>query len=142
MYSRYHDRSVRVPENYGGVAFSEATTAREVPPHRLEVAKPTPPPVSDAKEAPDLPHPRAIRVPSGEEEGEALSVLPSEASCETEMLSAASEKPSGGTAGGVLPFLHGMRFDDLLLLSLLLLLSQSGTESDVVLWLALLLFCG
>ena len=35
----------------------------------------------------------------------------------------------------------GLSFDELLLIGLILLLARSETESDVILWLVLLLFC-
>ena len=48
-----------------------------------------------------------------------------------------------GQLGHAFPFSHGLGFDELLLLGLILLIAQSDTESsDVVLWLVLLLFCG
>lgn len=54
--------------------------------------------------------------------------------------------PPAGTAcdlfGGVLPsFPGGLEGDELLLLGLILLLARSGEGSDLLPWLALLLFC-
>ena len=48
MYSRYHkgnDASFQLPENYGGVAFSEKRPLNDGAPsaRTLEVAKPSPP---------------------------------------------------------------------------------------------------
>ena len=40
------------------------------------------------------------------------------------------------------PLAHGIGFEELLILGLILLLSQSDAGSDTVLWLCLLLFCG
>jgi len=138
MYSRYHDRPVPVPENYGGVAFSETAAPKDAVAHRLDVAKPTPPPVFEGRDTALMPRPpRTVRLPPGED-------LPSpEASGEAETESEASSVDSSERGGiGISRFLRAMRFDDLLLLALLLMLSENGTDSDVVLWLALLLFCG
>lgn len=50
--------------------------------------------------------------------------------------------PSCGLFGGVLPTLPGgLEGDEFLLLGLILLLARSGEGSDVLPWLALLLFC-
>ena len=38
-------------------------------------------------------------------------------------------------------FSDGLRFEELLLIGLIILLSRSEQDSDVILWLALLLFC-
>lgn len=52
------------------------------------------------------------------------------------------EKPSCDLFGGVLPALPGgLESDELLLIGLILLLARSGEGSDVLPWLALLLFC-
>lgn len=52
------------------------------------------------------------------------------------------EKPSCDLFGGVLPTLPGgLESDELLLIGLILLLARSGEGSDVLPWLALLLFC-
>ena len=57
MYSRYHkpsDTPIQLPENYGGVAFSETPAFKSdvAPPfHPLEVAKPSPPPPSETHTA-------------------------------------------------------------------------------------------
>ena len=41
----------------------------------------------------------------------------------------------------VTQFLGGMQFEELLLIGLIILLARSEQDSDIVLWLALLLFC-
>ena len=54
-------------------------------------------------------------------------------------------KPVGtlfGSIGSAFPFSHGIGFDELLIIGLILLLARSGQDSDMILWLALLLFCG
>ena len=142
MYSRYHDRPVRVPENYGGVVFSDVSAAAKEPsPHRVEVAMPTPPRHSERKEIAVIPPPKTLRLSPRNDEAEA-PLRPSEENSCGEGADASERKPSHAPDEGGLPFLKGLRFDDLLLLSLMLLLSQNDTDSDVVLWLALLLFCG
>ncbi|MBR3895382.1 MAG: hypothetical protein IKJ35_09625 [Clostridia bacterium] len=138
MYSRYHDRPVPVPENYGGIAFSETAPPKEMSPHRLDVAKPTPPPATEGKDTSVMPPPpKAVKLPPKPD----VPLAPSREEAKAE-LPEPSEKASETHLDGRLRFLRGMRFDDLLLLALLLMLSENGTESDVVLWLALLLFCG
>lgn len=140
MYSRYHDRPVRVPENYGGVAFSETPSVKETP-HRLDVAKPTPLSTIEGKDLPLMPPPpKALHLPP----------MPTEPPpCEnTESPSKETHDIPASKGGGFSPWqsshlLFGkMKFDDLLLLALILLLSQNGSESDLLPCLALLLFCG
>lgn len=140
MYSRYHDRPVRVPENYGGVAFSETPSPKETP-HRLDVAKPTPPPTPEEKTLPPMPPPpKPVHLPP---------IPPEAPPCEHEESPAKESCDAPPSKGGFLPLwknthalLGNMRFDDLLLLALILLLSQNGSASDLLPCLALLLFCG
>ncbi|MBQ2734229.1 MAG: hypothetical protein IJF33_00200, partial [Clostridia bacterium] len=40
------------------------------------------------------------------------------------------------------PLSHGIGFDELLIIGLILLLSRNGQDNDLILWLVLLLFCG
>lgn len=47
-----------------------------------------------------------------------------------------------GNLGHAFPFSHGIGFDELLLIGLIILLSSNGQDHDLILWLALLLFCG
>ncbi|MBQ9806520.1 MAG: hypothetical protein IJW49_08465 [Clostridia bacterium] len=137
MYSRYHNsKAIQIPENYSGCAFSEqkpifpstkpAPREHFTPPaevRRVEVAKPTLPevkePVTETKRNEPEPPPQK------EESSSALPV----------------SSFFGGLGKG-LPLSHGLGFEELLLLGLILLLSQTEQSSDIVLWLALLLFCG
>jgi hypothetical protein len=133
MYSRYHDasnRPIRLPENYNGCAFSprqeekRATVAPEIP-RRMEIAKPSPlpPPERERVSAPPFEEPPAVQ--------QTGVLLPS--------------SPLPGLFGGhsrIDSWLHGIGFEELLLLGLILLLAGSEESSDVVLWLVLLLFCG
>ena len=47
-----------------------------------------------------------------------------------------------GNMGRSFPISHGIGFDELLILGLILLLAGSGEDHEIVLWLLLLLFCG
>ncbi len=139
MYSRYHNRSdapLRVPEHYSGYAFSERT-AQQSPPHHIDVAKPTfPPPANEtpmpAPPRPALPPPpqhHVPRTPAIEEPCEPTPPVPF--------------LPGFGQINTKnFPFGHGIGFEELLLIGLIVLLSGSEGGSDMVLWLALLLFLG
>jgi len=147
MYSRYHNaevKSVQLPENYSGCAFTQPKSSyseskpisREhfSPPdvHRMEIAKPTLPKEPQKDTSPeDLPPRNELQKPPDQD-------------CETEasLPTAASPASFLGNLGKHLPFSGGLGFEELLLLGLILLLSQTDQSSDVVLWLALLLFCG
>ncbi len=138
MYSRYHNRRdepVRVPEHYGGTAFSERPQPPE-PPHRLNVARPTPP---EETPMPAPPHPaRPPRL------SETLREPPVTLSCDT-CKAPEAEKPLSilpPLAAKGFPFGHGIGSEELLLIGLIVLLSGSEGGSDMVLWLALLLFLG
>lgn len=154
MYSRYHDRSdrpIRLPENYGGCAFGErgSSTERgeEARPRHLEVGKPTPPPAHYAEAA----SPSHAREEDCAEMPQNLPVVTEEDFAEEEATPASASpasaflRPFGGLFGNVgqaFPFSHGMGFEEILILGLILLLSREEQGSDLVLWLALLLFCG
>ena len=150
MYSRYHDRSERpipLPENYGGCAFSgresPTDTVDTSPRRRVEVARPTP--YTDARKKETDFDRGCAEMPQN------LPVTPVE-DCDADEREAEKEKPVGallspygGLLGGIgrsFPFSHGMGFDEILILGLILLLSREEQGSDLILWLALLLFCG
>ena len=164
MYSRYHNRNERpvtLPENYSGIAFSNQRPPREEPPaplpHRIDVAKPTPPPEPPTNAQGMPPPPRPILLPPPSEHN-----TPREASPPSEVIStqpppcenekkeskaapAAFLQPLQGLFGNVghaFPFSHGFGFDEILIIGLIILLSNNGQDNDLVLWLALLLFCG
>lgn len=134
MYSRFQNRpeeSLRIPEHYSGCAFSPASPASERPPEEptrkriypMEAARPSPPP----KNSP--PPPPALLLPPQEEPTEKKPPSP-------------PAQPILGTLGHAFPFSHGIGFEELLLLGLILLLAQNENSQDTLLWLALLLFCG
>ena len=134
MYSRYHnrpDRPIRLPENYNGCAFSPPVEVNRVSsvsemPRQLEIGKPSPPtfPVVREVEGPHIPE----EAPPTQEIG---------------LLQGGPSLPGMlGREGRIHSLLHGIGFEELLLLGLILLLAGSEESSDVVLWLVLLLFCG
>ena len=135
MYSRYHnrpDRPIRLPENYNGCAFSPTVTANHAsnppePTRRLEIGKPSPPLFQIARETVENP-PITEETPPVQETG---------------LLQASPSLPTLlGREGRIRSLLHGIGFEELLLLGLIFLLAGSEESSDVVLWLVLLLFCG
>ncbi len=121
MYSRFSGKneSVKLPEHYSGCAFTPQQPAPPPRPAHFGVGKPTPPPPPE--EPPEEP---------------AKDELPREEAPTTAPVMRL------GNLGLSFPFSHGIGFEELLILGLILLLSQNGGERDVVLVLALLLFCG
>ena len=141
MYSRYHppsDDPIRLPENYGGVAFSERNASKLDVDHQtrtLEVAKPSPPPLTPPP--PDRPTQR-----EGLEDKETRHPIASKSDALQKSLPLrhASWLPMGVKEG--FPFAHGIGFEELFIIALIILISRNEEASDVVLWLTLLLFCG
>ena len=135
MYSRYEARRespIRLPENYSGTAFSGRPSPDSADTHRVEIAKPSPlgavyPSPPPHKEPPKPLLPAELPVPA-HNDGHKESPPP------------VSHAPALPLHVGV-PFLHGIGFEELLILGLILLLSHTDEQSDVILWLALLLFC-
>ena len=124
MYSRSQNRSeaaIRIPEHYSGCAFSKAP-----PPEKPREEPPRPRPIEPTRPSPPPKAPPPLLPP------------PSPTHKEPPPL---AESPLGGL-GKAFPFSHGVGFEELLLLGLILLLGQSGSDPDMILWLALLLFCG
>ena len=179
MYSRYNNRSerpLRLPDNYGGTAFSDRPTTHEPPPPKVvEIAKPTPPPdrTSTAHGMPPPPRPVVlppkdsaprhepmplpIPVPRHEERREwdehhEYREHHDDHDRNSDRDDEKNDRPTAaflqpfqglfGHMGNTFPFTHGLGFDELLLIGLIILLSRNEADSDVVLWLALLLFCG
>ncbi|MBQ9796495.1 MAG: hypothetical protein IJW50_02125 [Clostridia bacterium] len=167
MYSRYHDRAdtgIRIPAHYSGCAFSEVRT--EEPPSRfLEIAKPSPrqmpPRERDEKQSmpADMPPARTVRLsedadakkpPFDEKKEECEAQADAVASVAKEAVPSVAKEavPTGAfswlpSLGQMLGKLGGGKDGDrVLLLGLILLLSQGEHESDMVLWLILLLLCG
>lgn len=139
MYSREKDRSsrpIQIPEHYGGSAFSRDARPADTPPRESREERapaahsvPTsasPPPYS----FPPLPLPIAPPHPE--------RAVPPEAP----PVPAPLPKAFGGL-GNSFPFSHGLSFDELLILGLMILLAGSEKkELDLLPYLGLLLFCG
>ena len=140
MYSRFprdSDRPIRLPEHYSGCAFS-AHSPSDPTPERAH-AEPEPP-FSPSSAGPEEQADEGVPC-----EAESRPVgLPKPAIPDPIRTQEPAALPAGLQTlfGGRLPaFPGGMGFEELLLLGLILLLSHNDRQSDVVLWLALLLFC-
>ncbi len=133
MYSRYQNRSdgrVQLPKDYGGCAFSsESNPSAPSGAGRIEIARPT------------------VAEPELHAEPSPPSLPVIEEVCEQETPPQKVAHPPSLPAGLLpmgkgFPIAHGIGFEELLILGLILLLSQSDAGSETVLWLCLLLFCG
>ena len=143
MYSRFsgkNEQVSQVPEHYGGYAFAPSSPVRAEPSkppatHYFEVAAPSPKP-------PPMPH---SEIPSPTESTKDLPPEP-ETPSHAVQASLPTHKPIPprlfGNLGAAFPFSHGLGFEELLILGIIILLSQNEGESDAVLLLGLLLFCG
>ena len=159
MYSRYGDdgkRPIRLPEHYGGSAFAQKR-AETIPTRKAEVPRSI---VRDGgggeKISPTAD--RFLRVEKNEEPlPEPISHTPQAESTEaislqkTEQVAAPAPEKAVSAAGVSFEGLRrlfnggigaGEDQDRLLLLGLILLLSRNGGDSDILLWLSLLLWCG
>ncbi len=165
MYSRYtsapREKGYRIPEHYSGCAFAspqkeEARQESEpLPPSSLPKTKISPSYaeassrsfVSQPTPAP-APHQNTCSPPPPAEP------VPPPAECnkcncgQEEPCKPQKEPVLPGTLGqllshigGGLPFAHGIDFDSLLLLGLILLLAGDGGDTELLLLLTLLLFC-
>ena len=155
MYSRYSDRpdkGIQVPEHYSGCAFSGYRTDAS-PARHLGVAKPTPvsptPPDTPERDRPPTPLP----LPDPPPRGPAPSQDPPRDQDAVKILEpppkphSAKELPLPfghlfSHLGKSMPFSNGLDFDQLLILGLILLFLKNDQDSDVILWLGLLLLCG
>ena len=160
MYSRYGDnakRPIRLPEHYGGSAFSQR------PPEQPPIPKREPirsysrggigekaSPVADRLLRADTAEERKIELPP-EPSVPDIPSLPEEREGETEKKTpppALEKKPMTAPFNfeGLRRLLGGGEGDGdkdrLLLLGLILLLSRTEGDSDILLWLSLLLLCG
>ena len=136
MYSRFQNREerpVQIPEHYSGCAFSatdgrtEKAPLKSAPP-LLEVAHPSPDP-SHVQETPprnDLP----TCVPQ--------ESAHTEPSAHDAPVSSHKAPRLLGNLGLAFPFSHGVGFEELLLIGLILMISQEGKNDDLV-WLLILL---
>ena len=139
--------------------------------HRIDVGKPSPRDAAEGDSHPDRPiappPPRPILLPPPSTHEEAHDAPESSRSDRGETPDAVpasiggeptEKKPGGphpasrdlpspfrnlfGRMGSAFPFSHGIGFDELLILGLILLLARNDSDSDLILWLVLLLFCG
>lgn len=155
MYSRYGNdpkRPVRLPEHYGGSTFSQQPTA----PISIPKREPSPPLFRDGIE--EKASPVADRFLRAERaEGEMTDVVPDtpEEVVEEKKEIEEKEPTPPQKSSTALPFNFGALRrlfggkegagddqDRLLLLGLILLLSRTEEDSDILLWLSLLLLCG
>ena len=158
MYSRYQDNSkrpIRLPEHYGGSAFSQGPTE----PITVSLREPPKPFLGGVGEKASPVAERMLRAEAFEEPLEDPVAFNESQTIDTkaEAEECAEQAPTPPTPkkSAALPPFHfeGLRHlfdgiggegdhDRLLLLGLILLLSRSGEESDILLWLSLLLLCG
>lgn len=162
MYSRYENpskRPVRLPEHYGGSAFSQEPTAPFSLPKREPVRSFSKDGVGE-KVSPVAD--RLMRAEKAEEKTEENSYVPAisdeiiEEAEECEDREEKAEQPPAEKSvfsspinfAGLRRLLGGKEGeggeekDRLLLLGLILLLSRTEGDSDILLWLSLLLLCG
>ena len=152
MYSRYQDdgkRPVRLPEHYSGSTFSQKPT-EPITVSRREPSRTYPrdgigekaSPVADRMLRAEAVEDEVLDVPpeptlpeeeEPEEERKKDAPLPKASPSSPINFSALSRLLGGGGEGDQ---------DRLLLLGLILLLSHTQGESDILLWLSLLLLCG
>ena len=154
MYARTPDPNrggVRIPENYGGHAFSRSGAYSDMPPPtRVEPYQPDerqnpapelypsaqdnrfePEPPQEPKEAEKLPLPTSA--PSDREQGETSRSIFS------------SLIPPSASASAHFPFGHGIGSEELLIIAMMLtvyLAEGESADSELLLLLGLLLFAG
>lgn len=156
MYSRYGDnaqRPVRLPEHYGGSAFSQQPT------EPIKIPKREPPKPLPREGIGEKASPVADRLLRSENlEAEIPESVPTfEEGSEPQVPNEECNSLPPGEKTNPAPVFHfgalrrlfergeGERSEDqdrLLLLGLILLLSRTEGESDILLWLSLLLLCG
>ena len=160
MYSRYEDtskRSFRLPEHYGGSAFSQQPTAPAMAPKR-EALRTFPRDGVGEKASPAAD--RLLRAETTEEQEAFTPVEVAHSNVSLDVEKTLTEekkqvKPPVAKNKATAPAINfeGLRRllggeegegdrDRLLLLGLILLLSRTEGDSDVLLWLSLLLLCG
>ncbi len=160
MYSRYGDndkRPIRLPEHYGGSAFSQRSTAQPPIPKKEPVRSfprdgvgEKASPIADRLLRSETAEERKIELPP-EPSIPDIPSHPEEAIEEKEEKTPTppiEKKPTTSPINfeGLRRLLGGGEGDGdkdrLLLLGLILLLSRTEGDSDILLWLSLLLLCG
>lgn len=158
MYSRYGDdgkRPIRLPEHYGGSAFVQKR-AETIPAYKTELSRSSSRDGGGEKISPTAD--RFLRVEKSVEPISEPTVATPQAEPTVEVSlqkreedTTSSTEKAVGVAGVNFEGLRrlfssgigaGEDQDRLLLLGLILLLSRTGGDSDVLLWLSLLLLCG
>ena len=122
MYSRFPKRPehpIRIPEHYSGCAFSEAEPKEPDIDIPLSPAPQDPPDGESFAPSPPPPPNNPPEAPPKPPHSELSSLF----------------------GGSLSLFQGGLNFEELLLIGLIILLSRTEQDSDVILWLALLLFC-
>jgi len=165
MYSRAKDRPkapIRLPDHYSGWAFRDPPpndTPEEPIPHRAppDAIPLSPSTHNDSSDDTHLSVPTYEAVPHVPSARQDVPCDPTPSRdlpphaltppCDVQKKSPAhSPSPSWmhslGKIGSAFPFSHGLGFDELILLGLILLLSHNDHDPDVLLLLGLLLFCG
>ena len=148
MYSRYYpqkkEEPIRLPDHYDGCAFERIREEKREPIRYFEVAKPSPVAENNKSEpteeecAPSVtlpPPPPPEQTPPEEHPSDAPPPL----SPISHALRTLFPFPKRGIQS---IFSKGLDFDELLLLSLILLLLESDGNTELILCLSLLLFCG
>lgn len=158
MYSRYGDNSkrpVRLPEHYGGSVFSQQQPTAPATPPRREPIRTSGRDAVEEKASPTAERFLRVDVPD-EKMDDTITTLTVPTVSDDEEIEKEEKMsvPSGEKASTASPLnFAGLRRlfgggdgegdqDRLLLLGLILLLSRSGEDSDILLWLSLLLLCG
>lgn len=138
MYSRFQERlagQIRIPENYSGCAFSpSAERQRDLP---LQMSEHAPPRATPKKDSPE----KAL---SQEKPASAVASIRDPAPSPSLSADGSAEEHSPSPiapARSLLSFSNGIGFDELLLLGVILLLLENGEDSEMIPYLALLLFC-
>ena len=159
MYSRYtsgHDeKNYQVPEHYSGCAFPppkkedvrrESDPIRPTPLPRTKISPQYAPPLPYSTQSPHpLPTSKgesaSYPIEQRREPEEEKDLRPPKEKTKQEARLPESISQLLSHMGIGLPFSHGIDFDSLLLLGLILLLAGDGSDTELLLLLTLLLFC-
>lgn len=126
MYSRYEkpERDLRIPAQYSGCAFVEKKPQTQPDP------------------APRRPLPTPIRAKMPQVDPTPVAPTPPPPPKHEEKPPISLPQGLNALFGGGFPFGHGIGFEELLIMGMILLISQGENASDAVFWLTLLLLCG
>lgn len=146
MYSRYsnqREKPIRVPEHYSGCAFSDIRpTDSSLKVHSIDKQEPTAPPPPPVCKIPIPAEPSPpSEVMTAEKGQETYAVANTNHTAKQAKALPAIHNPFASLGKG-LSLADGLDFDQLLILGLILLLSHSGQDTEIIWWLGLLLLCG